>query len=114
QALYTGRLNIPKDGDYSMMLDLGNMESRHLLVIDGTSYIDQSNLWLPPAVSKIVNLKAGEHTLQIVCKTTNTPRLTWKATGDQTTFRSVNAKSLDYVVFYGRDADDVIAAYRNL
>jgi alpha-D-xyloside xylohydrolase len=114
QALYTGKLNIPKDGDYSMMLDLGNMESRHLLVIDGTPCIDQSNLWLPPAVSKIVNLKSGEHTVQIVCKTTNTPRLTWKATGEQTTFRSVNAKSLDYVVFYGRNADDVIAAYRNL
>ena len=25
-----------------------------------------------------------------------------------------NAKSLDYVVFYGKNADDVIANYRNL
>ncbi len=75
QSLYTGKFTVAKDGEYSMMLDLGDMESRHLLVIDGMPYIDQSNLWLPPAASKIVNLKAGEHTVQIVCKSTNTPSL---------------------------------------
>jgi alpha-D-xyloside xylohydrolase len=114
QSLYNGKFTVAQDGDISIMLDLGNMESRHLLVIDGKPYIDQSNLWLPPAVSKIVSLKAGEHTVQVVCKTTNTPRLTWKATGNETTFRSPNAKSLDYVVFFGRNADDVISGYRNL
>jgi alpha-D-xyloside xylohydrolase len=114
QALYTGKLNIAKDGDYTMMLDLGNMESRHLLVIDGTPVINQSNQWLPPAASKIVTLKAGEHTIQVLCKATNTPRLSWKPVANETVFRSVNAKSLDYVVFYGKNTDDVIAAYRNL
>jgi alpha-D-xyloside xylohydrolase len=114
QSLHTGKFTIAKDGDYCMMLDLGNMESRHLLVIDGIPYIDQTNLWLPPAASKIVNLKAGGHTVQVVCKTTNTPRLTWKATGSETTFRSPNAKSLDYVVFFGKNTDDVITSYRNL
>jgi alpha-D-xyloside xylohydrolase len=114
QALYTGKVNIPKDGDYTMMLDLGNMESRHLLVIDGQPYIDQTNQWLPPAASKIVNLKAGEHTVQVLCKAANTPKLTWKPVGNETTFRSINAKSLDYVVFYGKNADEVIANYRNL
>src|SRR6187551_310445 len=83
QALYTGKLNIPKDGDYSLMLDLGNMESRHLLVIDGTPYIDQANQWLPPAASKIINLKSGQHTVQVLCKSANTPKLTWKATGNE-------------------------------
>jgi alpha-D-xyloside xylohydrolase len=114
QALYTGKINIPKDGDYSMMLDLGNMESRHLLVIDGKPYIDQTNQWLPPAASQIVNLKAGEHSIQVLCKSSNTPKLTWKPVGNETTFRSINAKSLDYVVFYGKNADEVIATYRNL
>ena len=114
QALYIGKFNVSKDGDYSMMLDLGNMESRHLLVIDGTPYIDQSNQWLPPAASKIINLKAGEHTVQVLCKSTNKPRLSWKPTGNETVFRSINARSLDYVVFYGKNADDVIANYRNL
>jgi alpha-D-xyloside xylohydrolase len=114
QTLYTGKFTVDKDADYSMMLDLGNMESRHLLIIDGKACIDQSNLWLPPAANAIVNLKAGEHTVQVVCKSTNTPRLTWKVAGDETTFRSANAKSLDYVVFYGKDADEVISTYRNL
>jgi len=114
QSLYNGKFTIPKDGDYTLMLDMGNMESRHLLVIDGKPVIDQTNLWLPPAVSSIANLKAGDHTVQIVCKTANTPRLTWKPTGDETTFRSPNAKSLDYIVFFGKDADEVISTYRNL
>jgi alpha-D-xyloside xylohydrolase len=114
QALYTGKFAVARDGDYSMMLDLGNMESRHLLLIDGTAYIDQSNLWLPPAASKIVNLKAGEHTVQVICKSTNTPRLSWKLAGNETVFRSPNARSLDYVVFHGKNADEVITSYRNL
>jgi alpha-D-xyloside xylohydrolase len=114
QALYTGKLFIGKDGEYSMMLDMGNMESRHLLIIDGTPCIDQSNLWLPPAASKLVKLKAGEHSVQVVCKSTNTPHLSWKLATNETTFRSPNAKSLDYIVFFGKNADEVIANYRNL
>ncbi len=114
QSLYTGKFSLTKGGEYSMMLDLGNMENRHLLVIDGTTVIDQSNLWLPPAASALVNLLAGEHTVQVVCKSTNTPKLSWKFSNNETAFRSPNAKSLDYVVFYGNKADDVIANYRNI
>jgi alpha-D-xyloside xylohydrolase len=114
QSLYKGTFSVAKDGEYSMMLDLGNMENRHLLVIDGTPVIDQSNLWLPPAASALVNLKKGEHTVQVVCKSSNTPNLSWKLSNNETTFSSPNAKSLDYVVFYGKNADDVIADYRNL
>ncbi len=114
ESLYNGKFSVDKDGEYSLMLDMGNMESRHLLVVDGTPVIEQSNLWLPPAASKLINLKAGEHTVQIVCKSTNIPKLTWKLSDNATTFRSINAKSLDYVVFYGKNADEVIANYRNL
>ncbi|WP_069660996.1 glycoside hydrolase family 31 protein [Arcticibacter eurypsychrophilus] len=114
QSVYTGNFNVEKDGDYSIMLDLGNMDNRHLVVIDGFTHIDQSNLWLPPAVGKLVNLKKGAHTVQVVCKATNTPKLSWKLAEDATTFRSPNAKSLDYVVFYGSNADEVIKDYRNL
>ena len=114
QSLYTGKFTVAKDGEYSLMLDLDNMESRHLLVIDGAAVIDQSNLWLPPAASAQVNLKAGVHDVQIVCKSTNIPNLSWKRCDDNTTFRSKNAKLLDYVVFYGKNADDVIANYRDL
>jgi alpha-D-xyloside xylohydrolase len=114
QSLYNGKFTVDKDGEYSFFLDLGDMESRHLVVIDGTPCIDQSNQWLPPAVGKLVKLKAGEHSVQVVCKATNTPQLTWKAAGNETTFRSPNARSLDYVVFYGKNADAVINSYRNL
>jgi alpha-D-xyloside xylohydrolase len=114
QSLYTGKFTVDKDGDYSFMLDFGDMESRHLLVIDGVPQIDQTNQWLPSAVGKVLKLKAGEHVVQIVCKATNIPKLSWKLTADETVFRSKNAKSLDYVVFFGKNADDVIANYRNL
>ena len=112
QTLYSSKFMVNKEDDYTMMLDLGNMESRHLLVIDDVPRIDQSNLWLPPAASTIVHLKPGTHTIKVVCKSTNTPKLSWKMAGNETSFRSVNAKSLDYVVFYGKNADDVIANYR--
>lgn len=114
QSMYNGTFAVDRDGDYTMMLDLGEMESRHLLVIDGIPLIDQTNIWLPPAASKIIHLKAGEHKVQVVCKASNTPRLSWRPTANETVFRSIHAKSLDYVVFYGNDADDVIANYRNL
>lgn len=114
QSLYTGNFHLEQDGEYSLMLDLGNMDSRHLLVIDGTPVIDYSNLWLPPAISVLIKLKAGEHTVDVVCKSTNTPRLSWKLANNETTFRSPNAKELNYIVFYGRNADDIIANYRNL
>ena len=112
QTLYTSKFSVDKEGDYTMMLDLGNMESRHLLVIDDVPRIDQSSLWLPPAASTIVHLKPGTHTIKVVCKSTNTPKLAWKMAGNETFFRSVNAKALDYVVFCGNNADEVIANYR--
>ncbi|MET0466649.1 MAG: TIM-barrel domain-containing protein [Chitinophagaceae bacterium] len=114
QALYSGEFNMPKDGVYTIMLDLGGMDSRHLVVIDGVPLIDQSNQWLPPAASKNIRLKAGRHKVQVVCQGNNRPSLSWKMTEDVTTFRSPNAKSLDYIILQGNDADEVIAAYRNL
>ncbi|MFC5283022.1 TIM-barrel domain-containing protein [Pedobacter alpinus] len=114
QSLYAGKFNIGEDGEYSIMLDLGNMDSRHLVTIDGVPFIDQSNLWLPPAAGKLLKLKAGEHSVQVVCGAKNTPKLSYKKAGNETVFRSPNAKSLDYVVFRGDDADEVIANYRDL
>jgi alpha-D-xyloside xylohydrolase len=114
QSLYLGKFTVPADGEYSVFLDLGSMGNRHLVVIDGKPCVDQSNMWLPPTVGALVNLKAGEHQVQVLCKSDNTPKLSWKLKDNTTTFRSPNAKSLDYVVFYGPSADEVIAAYRNL
>jgi len=114
QSVYNGKFSLDRDGEYSIMLDLGNMDNRHLVIIDGVAQIDQSNLWLPPSAGKLVHLKAGEHIVQIVCKATNTPKFSWKQAEDVTTFRSPHARSLDYVVFSGNDADEIIGSYREL
>nr|WP_321379658.1 TIM-barrel domain-containing protein [uncultured Bacteroides sp.] len=114
QSLYQGKFNVTKDGEYSIFLDLGDMGNRHFVAIDGKPCIDQSNMWLPPTVGALVKLKAGEHQVQVLCKSNNTPKLSWKLSDNITTFRSPVAKGLDYVVFYGPSADNVIASYRNL
>jgi alpha-D-xyloside xylohydrolase len=114
QSLYTGKFIVPSDGMYSIFLDLGDMDNRQYVVVDGKPCIDISNFWLPPTVSALLDLKAGEHQLQLVCKSNNTPKVSWKLIENLTTFRSPNAKLLDYIVFYGPSADSVITTYRNL
>ena len=114
QSLYQGKFEVSKDGEYSIFLDLGDMGNRQFVSIDGKPCIDQSNMWLPPTAGTLVNLKAGEHQVQILCKSNNKPKLSWKPSDNFTIFRSPVAKVLDYVVFYGPSADSVIASYRNL
>ena len=113
QSLYHGKLIVPQDGEYSIFLDLGDMGNRHFVSINGKAVIDQSNMWLPPTAGTLVHLKAGEHDVQLICKSDNKPQLSWKLKDNSTVFRSPHAKALDYVVFAG-SADDVIASYRKL
>lgn len=113
QSIYSGNFSVAKDGEYSIFLDLGEMDSRHLVLIDGIDVINQSNLWLPPAVGKLARLKAGDHTVKVICKSSNTPSLSLKLSDNETVFNSPNAKSLDYVVFAGDNTDEIIANYRN-
>jgi len=40
QAVYNGTFSVTRDGEYSIMLDLGDMDNRHLVVIDGVPLID--------------------------------------------------------------------------
>lgn len=114
QSLYKGQFNVPVDGVYSIFLDLGDMDNRQYVVIDGKPCIDMTNFWLPPTASALVKLTAGEHQLQLVCKSSNAPKVSWKKMDNVITFRSPNAKLLDYIVFYGPATDSVIASYRNL
>ena len=114
QSLYVGKFTVPQDGEYSIFLDLGDMGNRQYVAIDGEPCIDQTNWWLPPTIGTLVKLNAGEHQVQIVCKSDNLPELSWKLKDNLTTLRSPNAMLLDYVVFYGPSADSVITAYRNL
>ena len=114
QSYYQGTFNVPEDGVYSIFLDLGDMDNRQYVIVDGKPCIDISNFWLPPTADALVDLKAGYHQVQLVCKSTNKPKVSWKRIDNRTTFRSPNAKLLDYIVFYGPSADSVIATYRNL
>ncbi len=114
QSLYTGKFSVPEDGEYSVFLDLGGMGNRYYVVIDGKPYIDQTNMWLPPTAGTVVKLESGEHEVQVICKSDNNPKLSWKLNDNTTTFRSPNAKELDYMVSYGPSADKVISSYRNL
>jgi alpha-D-xyloside xylohydrolase len=114
QTLYTGTLVVPEGGVYSVFLDLGDMGNRQYVAIDGKPCIDEGNFWLPPTSSALVHLEAGEHQVQVICKSSNTPMVSWARVNNVTTFRSPNAKLLDYTVFYGPSADSVIATYRNL
>jgi len=114
QSHYQGTFTVPEDGVYSIFLDLGDMDNRQNVVIDGKPCIDISNFWLPPTADALVDLKAGDHQVQLVCKSSNIPKVSWKRIDNRTTFRSPNAKLLEYVVFYGPSADSVIATYRNL
>lgn len=113
QSLYTGKFIVPQTGEYSIFLNLGDMGNRHYVVINGEPVIDQTNMWLPPTAGVLVPLEAGEHDVQVVCKADNEPTLAWKLKENTTTYRSPNAKMLDYVVFAG-SADEAIASYRNL
>ena len=113
RSVYNGTFKVPAGGTYSLFVDYGDMESHHFVIVDGETCIDQSNMWLPPTVSTPVNLTAGEHNIQLSCKATNIPKVSWKLVDNLTTFRSPNAKLMDYVVFYGPSADDVIATYRS-
>ncbi|MDM8161537.1 glycoside hydrolase family 31 protein [Labilibaculum sp. K2S] len=114
QALYSGKFSLAESGTYSIFLDLGDMGNRHFVTIDGHPVLDQSNMWLPPTAGTLVKLKQGEHQVQVICKSDNTPKLSWKLKDNTTTFRSPAAKKLDYIVFYGPSADEVIASYRKL
>lgn len=114
QTMYLGTFVVPEDALYSVFLNLGDMGNRQYVAIDGRPCIDESNFWLPPTASACVHLKAGEHRVRVVCKSSNTPGVSWARVNNVTTFRSPNARLLDYVVFYGPSADSVIATYRNL
>lgn len=111
---FQGILEIPTDGKYALLLDVGQkMARRHHLNIDGKNIMDIRNTWLPPTTSVIVDLKAGKHMVSAELERNDQPTLYYKAVDNTTTLRSPVASCVDYTVFVGK-ADEVIASYRNL
>ena len=94
------------------MLDVGSvMARRHNLAIDGHTVVDMNNLWLPPTVSILVDLKAGEHNLRAELTKEDAPKVYFRKVDETTTFRSPVSNGIDYTFFAGT-ADEVIASYR--
>ena len=111
---YLATLEVAEEGDYSLLLDVGQKQARrHNLAIDGKTVIENQNLWLPPTVSTILHLTAGQHSVEAELWTEDHPTLYYDKVGDQTVFRSPVAQALDYTVFVGMP-DEIIAAYRQL
>ncbi len=112
--LYQATLDIPAEGDYSLLLDVGQtMARRHNLSIDGETVIDMQNTWLPPTTSAIVHLTAGKHQLQAELTSNDRPVLYYQPVDDTTVLRSPVAQAVDYTVFVGT-ADEAIAAFRHV
>ena len=107
-------LQLPEDGMYSILLDVGQTMSRkQYLAIDGEPVIDFTNSWLPPTASVIVKLAAGEHKLEVSGMRGDKPKVYWGKAQDATVFHSPVATALDFTVFAG-SADECIASYRKL
>ena len=114
QHIFEATLQIAKEGDYSLLLDVGQqMARRHNLEIDGKKVMEMQNLWLPPTSSAIVHLKAGKHKVTSELTKDDKPVLYYHLVKDETTFRSPVAAKVDYTVFVG-SADEVIASFREL
>ena len=111
---FTGNIDIPEDGTYALLLDVGQkMARRHYLALDGDPLVDVSNLWLPPTTSAVADLSAGSHSIAVEGVRGDEPVLYWRKVDATTTFHSPVAAALDYTVFAGK-ADDAIGAYRTL
>lgn len=111
---FVGEINVPADGQYTLLLDVGQkMARRHNLSIDGKTVIDLSNGWLPPTTSILIDLKAGKHQLTAELERGDHPTIYYNKVEDETVFNSPVAECVDYTVFVG-NADEVIAAYRNV
>lgn len=110
---FTGVIDIPESGDYSILLDVGQkMARRHNLTIDGKTIMDQRNLWLPPTSSSIVTLTKGKHELSANLERGDNPTVTLKKLDGTSTLRSPMPAKADFTVFTGTP-DEIIASFRS-
>ena len=112
---FTGNLHIEEDGDYALLLDVGqSMARRHYLEIDGTTLYEANNLWLPPTAALKSSLTKGDHSIVVRGEKNDQPTLYYsKIDYSRTTFASPVAQSIDYTIIAGK-ADEIICTYRKL
>lgn len=111
---FIASIEIPEDGPYSLLLDVGQrMARKHYLSVNGKTIIDVNNIWLPPNTSVIIEMQKGKHEIEVQGDTNDEPVVYWRKVTDETTFRSPVAQALNYTVFAGT-ADEVIGSHREL
>ena len=111
---FVGDIDIPADGEYALLLDVGrDMARKQYLAVDGKPVIDITNTWLPPTVAVRTQLSEGRHRVEVEGILGDTPSISWRAVDERTTFSSPVADALDYTVFAG-GADAVMHTFRTL
>ena len=111
---YAGDIDIPADGEYALLLDVGqDMARQQHLNVDGKPLLEYTNLWLPPTAAVRTYLTEGRHRIEVEGVRGDRPALYWRAVDDRTTFRSPVAEGVDYIVFAG-GADEVMHSFRSL
>ena len=111
---YTGEIDLPEDGDYALLLDVGSsMARKQYLAVDGEVLVDFSNFWLPPTVAAKAYLTAGKHRVEVRGAEGDAPVLGWRRITPETTFHSPVSQGIDYTVFAG-NADAVMHSFRRL
>ena len=112
---FTGDFEVTATGRYAMMLDVGQkMAQRYHVEIDGNTVVDFSNRWLPPTTSWFVQLNPGKHQVRVEGDDKDEPSIYWRPQSAETVLRSPVSDGIDYVVFAGPTADEIIETYRKL
>jgi alpha-D-xyloside xylohydrolase len=112
---FVGEFEVPVGGAQAMMLDSGwKMERRYKVEIDSKPVMDFANFWLPPTTSWFSTLAAGRHTIRVEGDVDDKPAVFFRPAADRTTWRSFTGHTIDYIVFAGPTADDVIRRYRDV
>jgi alpha-D-xyloside xylohydrolase len=114
-ATFVGEFEVPIAGTQAMMLDSGwKMERRYKVEIDGKTVVDFANYWLPPTTSWFSDLAAGKHSIRVEGDIDDKPTVFFRPAADRTTWRSYSGQAIDYIVFAGPSADEVIRRYREV
>ncbi len=109
---FVGEFMVDEDGDYGLMLDVGQtMARKHKITIDGETLVEVNNLWLPPTTSLIAHLSAGSHEVVVEGEKNDKPVFSWRRVDNVTEWQSAVADGIDYTVMVGKP-DEVIATYR--
>lgn len=112
-GLFTGEIDVPESGEYSILLDVGqSMARKHNLAIDGNVVMDANNLWLPPTNAVIVSFEKGKHRIVVKGEKNDKPIVSYRKLDGTTTFKSQNGV-VDYTIIAGTP-DEVIADFRKL